>query len=113
MKNAKKTNNMDPTTKPFAAILARHLSGASLPLKAESIPDIIIPALAEAFRAGQADAARRAVGIYSEYLHSAEVITGEDGKKYMEIRLRWEVPGQESPESRVYGIADENPNSHE
>lgn len=71
------------------------------------MPDIIIPALAEAFREGQADAARRAVNIYSSYLHSAEVITGEDGKKYMEMRLRWYTPSQESPESRVYCIADE------
>lgn len=98
---------MEPTTNQLAGILARHLTGASMPLNSESIPDIIIPALAEAFRAGQAGAARKAVGIYSEYVHSAEVVTGEDGKKYMEMRLRWEVPGQESPESRVYGIADE------
>ena len=101
-----KQNNMDLSTNPFAAILARHLAGSGF-AATPALLSLVIPAMAEAFQEGQEDASDKAVNIYSSYLHSSEVITGEDGKKYMEVRLRWEVPGQESPVSRVYSIADE------
>jgi len=64
-----------------------------------SIEQVCIPAMLEY---GQA-VAEQAVSIYSEYIHSAQVIR-EGGKPYMEMRLRWALPGQESPESRVMNI---------
>lgn len=92
----------------FATWMAETHPGMGSPTVQEmqeetSIEQVCIPAMLEY---GQA-VAEQAVSIYSEYIHSAQVIL-EDGKPYMEVRLRWALPGQESPESRVMNINHDN-----
>ena len=80
-------------------------------LKETGLAEVVIPAMEEyarlSFRAGMAEAAGKAVDIYSNYAHSAEVVVGEDGKKYMELRLRWQLPAKETPDGLVLSIVNE------
>lgn len=71
-------------------------------LEETGLPEVVIPAMLEY---GQA-VVEQAVSVYSEYFHSAEVIR-DNGKSYMELRLRWELPCQESPASLVLNIVNE------